>query len=180
VFKFFSDVQGYDLISKEIEKLIAKGSKTAAKSGLSKGMTIIARGIRKEIPPKAKSVKKTVGQRFVKGKGSEKHKFEAKVGLGVGKKTKSKKERDPSRPGVGISKENVHWWELGTKKRFRKTEDGKLVSTGRVRKGPPVVREGFHATKNEARAVIIATIKAKIKAEVKKKKARAKAKAKGK
>lgn len=172
MFKFFTEVHGHQIIDAKIEKLIAKGSKTAARAGISKGMTIIARGIRKAIPPKAKSVKKTVGQRFKKTK--EKHKFDAKVGLGVGKRTKSP-ERRPNARGVGISKENVHWWELGTKERFYKRY-GVDVPTGRMPKGPPVVREGFHATKTQARKVIIATIKAKIKAEAKKKKARARAK----
>lgn len=174
--KIFGSVSGDDLINKKIQKLIAKGSKSASRAGISKGMTIIARGIRKAIPPKQKSVKKTVGQRFNKTKG--KHKIDAKVGLGVGKKSKSKKERDPNRPGVGISKENVHWWELGTANRTRTTKDGRDVSTGRMPKGPSVVRQGFESTKNEARKAIIATMKAKIKADAKKKRARARAKGK--
>jgi hypothetical protein len=173
VFKFFTEVHGDQIINKKIEKLIATGSKSAARAGISKGMTVIARGIRKAIPPKAKSVKKTVGQRFKKTK--ERYAIDAKVGLCVGKKTKSKKERDSKRPGVGISKENVHWWELGTKERT--TDKGKR--TGKMPKGPPVVRQGFNATKTQARKIIIATMKAKIKAEAKKKKARARAKARG-
>lgn len=182
MFSFFSDVQGYDLITKDIEKLIAKGGPAAARSGLSKGMTIIARGIRKSIPPKLKSVKKTVGQRFITDKDKNaklpKGVFGAKVGLGVGKKTKPKQERE-SKPGVGIAKENIHWWELGTKERKWKTISGQ--STGKMPKGPPVVREGFHATKSEARRAIIAAMKKKIKDQAKKRKARAKAKrAKGK
>jgi hypothetical protein len=171
VFKFFTEVHGYEIIDKKIELLIAKGSKAASRAGISKGMTIIARGIRKAVPPKQKSVKKAVGQRFKKTK--EKHKVDAKVGLGVGKRTQLK-ERDGKRPGVGISKQNVHWWELGTKQRT--TKKGK--STGRMRKGPPVVREGFHATKTQARKAITDTMRAKIKAEARKKKARARAKGK--
>jgi hypothetical protein len=170
MFGFSFTVNGDDLINRKIEKLIAKGSKSATRAGFSKGMTIIARGIRNAVPPKAKSVKKAVGQRFNKTKG--KHKISAKVGLGVGKRTKSKKERNPNRPGVGISKVNVHWWELGTKKRT--TEKGK--STGKMPKGSSVVRQGYEATKSEARKVIIATMKAKIKADAKKKRARAKGK----
>lgn len=178
--KFSGSIRGEDLIDKQILNLIAKGGPAAARSGLSKGMTIIARGIRKEVPPKMKSVKKTIGQRFVTDKDKNaklaKGTFAAKVGLGVGKKTKSNKERDPKKPGVGISKENVHWWELGTKQ--RKAKSGR--STGRMPMGSPVVQKGFFATRSQARKAIIAAMKKKIKDSVKRKKARARAKARGK
>lgn len=163
MFGFKIGVQGDQLVSRKFEKLAGRSSRSAARSGISKGLTIIARGIRKAIPPKLKSVKKTVGSRQEKAK--EKGVFSAKVGLGVGKSRAPKNERDPNRPGVGISKNNVHWWELGT--RSRRREDGS--STGAMPKGPPVVREGFEAKKKEAQKAMIKQIKLKMKQDAKKK-----------
>lgn len=165
MFGFKAKVKGDKLIDKQFLKVAGRGSRSAAKAGLSKAMTIIARGIRAAIPPKAKSVKKAVGQRHAKGGKRGSLEFSAKVGLGVGKASKSKKERDPDKPGVGISKANVHWWELGTTN--RKTRKGK--STGAMPKGPPVVRQGFDAKKTEALRAAIATTKKKIKEAAKKK-----------
>jgi len=42
----------------------------------------------------------------------------AKVGLGVGKR---KKPPPRTRSGVGVSKQNIHWFVLGTKERVTKT-----------------------------------------------------------
>lgn len=65
----------------------------------------------------------------------------AKVGFGVGKHKKHKTPR--TRPGVGVAKQNIHWFVLGTEDRF--TQAGKFrgriqpAFSGIIEKTTPLV-----------------------------------------
>ena len=75
--------------------------------GIRAGMAEVREAIRSEVP--YPSVRRAIGSRFKKRKGS--NNYRAIVGGGVGKRNK----RRPSRKGgVGIAKENVHWYLMGT------------------------------------------------------------------
>lgn len=155
-------ITGNKEIDRKLKRLATSGQKRVARAALGKALTVLARGIRNAIDPKQKSAKKTVGTKNKKNKKTGIH--EAKVGLGVGKRTKSKKERT-SKAGVGISKENIHWLTLGTTERT--TDYGK--STGAM---PPVgrgwVKKGVKAAEPEAVRVMQETMKKKIEDEVRK------------
>lgn len=137
-------ITGDKRLDRKLRHLAGKAQRKVVRAGIGKGMTILSRGIRNAIPPSQKSAKKTIGRRHKKNKITGQ--YEAKVGLGVGKQTKSKKQRDPSRPGVGISKANIHWLVLGTKGRHKDTGQ----RTGRMEKAPDWVKQGVRATEKEA------------------------------
>jgi hypothetical protein len=157
-------ITGDKALDRKLKRLATSGQRKILRSALGKGLTVLGRGIRNAIDPDQKSAKKTVGSRNKKNKKTGLH--EAKVGLGVGKHSKSKKQRDSNRPGVGISKNNIHWLVLGTKE--RKREKGKGGSTGRM---PPVgilwVKRGVAASQGEAFRMMQQTARQKLLDEVK-------------
>ena len=137
-------VTGFKKIDKKLKRLATTGSKRIGQAMVSSLMTEVSKGIRKAIPPKQRSVKKTLGRKLKKNPETGMH--EGKVGLGVGKRTKSKKQRDPKKPGVGISKQNVHWFILGTDHRFTQNAE----YTGKMPEAPPWVKTGYYASKTIA------------------------------
>lgn len=157
------NITGDEELDRTLKRLATSGQKRIARAALGKALTVLARGVRNAIDPKQKSAKKTVGTKNKKNKKTGVH--EAKVGLGIGKRTKSKKQRVGNKPGVGISKTNIHWLVLGTKSRT--TDDGK--STGAM---PPVgkgwLKDGLKAAEPEAFRVMQETVKTKLAQEVSK------------
>lgn len=149
-------ITGDKKMDRKLKNLATSGQKRISRAALGKGLTVLGRGIRNAIDPKQKSAKKTVGSKNKKNKKTGLH--DAKVGLGVGKRTKSKKQRG-TKKGVGISKENIHWLTLGTG--HRATKKGK--STGRM---PPVgirwVKQGVKHAEPEAVRVMQQTARAKL------------------
>lgn len=105
------EIHGDKDIQRRLKRLEKKGSNKAIRAGIGRMLTVVAKFIRNEVPPRYRSVKRTVGK---------KHKIKdgevvvAKVGFGVGKR--SKPSASKSR-GQGISKYNIHWFVLGTKER---------------------------------------------------------------
>lgn len=137
-------VTGDKEIDRKLKHLASSGQRRVARAGTSKMQTILLRGIRNAVPPNYKSAKKTLGRRNKKNKKTGE--YESKIGFGVGKRTKSKVSRDPKKPGVGISKRNIHWLILGTK-HSRAVGEGwleqgiKSVEAEAIRAGQEVMRE---------------------------------------
>lgn len=114
---------------REIELLIDEIIKTASSSFanqvLRKSLSLLASEIRKDVTASKASrrlktsARKTVSYSLVTTKKSIAGKIvkvptKAKVGFGVGKRTK---QGARNRPGIGVSKQNIHWFVLGTAKR---------------------------------------------------------------
>ena len=137
-------ITGHQAIDRRLKRLATTGQRRVGRAMVGAMMTEISRGIRNAIPPSQKSVKKTLGRKS--GKDKKTGVYQAKVGLGVGKRSKSSKQRDPKKPGVGISKQNVHWFILGTTERVRK----KGGRTGRMPKAPDWVKQGYAASRVQA------------------------------
>jgi hypothetical protein len=153
-------ITGDKALDRKLKRLATSGQKRIARAALGKALTVLARGIRNAVDPKQKSAKKTVGTKNKKNKKTGVH--EAKVGFGVGKKTKSKKQRDPKKGGVGISKENIHWLILGTTERHR--DDG--AATGKMQKAPDWMKKGIKASEADAFRVMQTTAREKLIQEV--------------
>lgn len=143
--KFSASVTGSKDLDRIFKHLATSGQKKIGRSILNGMLTEISRGVRNAVPPKLQSVKRTIGR--VNKKNKRKNVHEAKVGFGVGKQRKSKKQRDPKKPGVGISKQNVHWLILGTKERRQKTT---YHPTGKLKKAPDWLKQGYQAAESSA------------------------------
>lgn len=91
-------------------------------AGLNKGAQRSVKVIKAEVPSRYKTVRKAIRWRALKRK-QNRNQPGVKVGAGVGKRQKTTFADRSGRRGVGISTNNIHWWFLGTEKRFRK--DGK-------------------------------------------------------
>lgn len=140
-----ASLTGVKDLDKALKELAGSKVKKIARSAISKGMRVLAKAIKQQIPPKYKSAKKAIGSRFSKAKGGEsKGQVQAKVGAAVGmpkfRKKKGAWEKNKqhvaskhSGSGVGISAANIHWAILGTSERktgsrTRKTRKGVLKS----------------------------------------------------
>lgn len=113
-----SNLKGLAEFKANIQRL-GEASKTAARKYTVKLARRLVKDIKEQIPgSKLASVRKAVGSKVKSGDG----KIEAKVGFGVGKRSKTPKRSKASiaRGGVGMSKQNIHWYVLGTKDRTTK------------------------------------------------------------
>jgi hypothetical protein len=157
-------ITGDKELDKKLKRLATKSQKKIVRAVDSAMITVFLRGVRNAVPPKQKSAKKALGRKINK-KNRKKNITETKFGFGVGKRTTSKKQRDPSKPGVGIAKENVHWLILGTGHRER--DNG--GSTGRM---PAVglgwLKQGVNAVKMDAENKAVSVARTKLAEEAKK------------
>lgn len=107
-----------------MKQLRVSGAKRALSAGLVKAAQRGAKHIKASIPGKYKSVRKAIGWRSLKRKdnnGEPGVKIGAAVGKAASKAAKTSKDRK-GRSGVGIDARNVHWWFLGTDKRYTGTK----------------------------------------------------------
>ena len=144
-----TSLTGDKRLNRKLAHLAKKGQKKVARSALSKGLSVIAKGIRKEAPVgKTKAVRKAIGKRLRKNKRTGIH--EAKVGVNVAKKK-------------GKQAPHGHLVAAGTAERQHKS--GK--STGSVDPNPFVER-GFRATQGKAMSTIKKTMRDGIEKEARK------------
>jgi hypothetical protein len=151
-------------LKQALRGLSDKVTKKAVRSGLSASVSVMAKGVRNQIPVKLKTLKKLVGS----GVAKQSSKIQgAKVGFSVGRASKAPLGRSMQNvtatgklKGVGIGPRNIHWAVLGTSRRtVKKTRmyrNGKLVDVSNWNTGamPPilsdVVRQGVEFKKDEA------------------------------
>lgn len=137
-------IEGAEEIVAKLKKLRETGADRAAMAGARAATKEIEKGIKAAIPGQYRSARKGIGRRVKRKKGE----VIAKVGAGVGGRSKSKRERK-KRSGVGLSKNNIHWAILGvgerrTKKGFERGKHGGFLAG--------VVKEG--ASNAEIRAAL--------------------------
>lgn len=146
-------ITGDRKLIRKLERLASRGSRRVSNQAMRKGLTVVTRGIRSEVPGRLQSVRRTVGSRFQRARGQSQK--QAKAGLSVGKKRAAKTPRRSSRGGVGMSARNVHWWALGTtNRRVKKT--GR--DAGRMPASDAVAR-GYRKTESTAREAIRKSIR---------------------
>jgi len=140
---------------KELDRRLqtVKGSivRRVVVKGIRAGMAEVRDAIRSEVPHR--SVRRAIASRFRKRKGS--NSYRAVVGGGVGKRNK---RRGGTRGGVGIAKENVHWYLMGTSKRHNG-----IRNTGAM-PAHQAVQKGF----NKSAPAAMAAVRKKIKHELQK------------
>jgi hypothetical protein len=140
----------------------ASTQRRTLRQATSKGLRVLQKSVKAEIPSEWKQVKPLIGVRMLKAVAGQDP--AGKVGAGVGKQTKARKARAADRAaqgrsgakkGVGISASNVHWPILGTGQ--RQTKSGK--STGRMPPQiPDIVKNGVRAGYPQAVTVMIGAV----------------------
>lgn len=130
-------VEGLDALVQKLERLAQSAAPKAATAGCRAGMAKIATALRSAVngssaPDSVKSeARKTIASRLVKSRDQLGMKI-AKVGYGVGKRDAKLKTKAAQKAharymagqggghagGVGMSKSNIHWFVMGTQKRY--------------------------------------------------------------
>jgi hypothetical protein len=136
-------VQGLTELQRTLTELAGAGNRKMLRAAIGATMTVTAKAVREAVngtpagPEVKREARKLVGKRFIRGdEGGVMAR--AKVGFGVGKRTKAAREKAAAkaagrqRDGVGISSNDIHWFVLGTEERFHgeKTVWGRKVATG--------------------------------------------------
>lgn len=173
-------------INSNLVRLSEKSARKVTAAAMRSGMRVIVKGIKAEIPSHMKSARKAVTSRFAKAKGgANKGILQAKVGnvgpqlkKGKGRKLVGVASGKRGKPGVGISRRNLHWLLLGTKERFKKIK-AIVTATGKTpaRRGastgimPQIraVRRGYAKTQDAAAKKMIDNISKGIAREAAKK-----------
>jgi hypothetical protein len=123
-------IEGLQELTRLFREMETNSGRRIVKAALRAAVNEIAKEMRRELSPKVKEARKAI-RHIVKGS----KRVTAKVGVHVGRgRSKQPKNNAPSRVGrgVGIGAPNVHWWIMGTKKRYR----------GQKRSAPGVARPG--------------------------------------
>lgn len=150
-------VTGVKELDKQLKKLDRKTNNKVARAALSKGASVGAKAVKKEIPSLQKSARKAIGHSTKKRSGAV---TVAQFGT-TGKRTASTKKAKSPSGGVGISKYNIHWYLMGTKDRYHK--NGRF--TGRM-PANDAVASGAKKAKPQIKKAMIERAKAVLAKEV--------------
>ncbi len=134
-------VTGVDQILRKMTALEKKGSGRVLAAMIRGQLSVIGKQMKSDVNSKVKEGRKGIRSRF---KNNAKNNWiQAKVGFGVGKKSKKPSKvvnrKGNRKAGVGISAQNIHWWVAGTDPRFT---GGKITGRGKYKRrrlnGKPV------------------------------------------
>jgi len=142
-------------LDRNLKILGDKVAQKAVGSGIRAGLGEVRKGIRANTDNV--SARATIAARFKRRR--KQGQTVAKVGAGVGKR----KEHSPTGGGVGISKQNAHWYFMGTK--ARTTRSG--ANRGQM-PASPAVAFGFIQNSGAAMIKMRLKIAAMIEKEAKK------------
>jgi hypothetical protein len=126
-------IYGDKKLDRKLKELGGKAADRIAHAGVRKSVQVVAKAIKKDVPPRFKNARKGIGWKATKGHKASKYrkntvKPQSKAGVGVGmKKAKRKKlaeehkaKRIGNKRGAGIGAGNFHWWVIGTKNRVNR------------------------------------------------------------
>jgi len=132
----------YLQLKKHIERLQKEFPRRICRKALAELAKTSVKKIKATIPGRVRGIRKAIKWRHKKARYS-KYGPEVKVGAGVGKQKQTAGEATTTknrkgRPGVGFDARNIHWWFLGTDKRY--------TGTKRVRRGGKKGRGGWRGS----------------------------------
>lgn len=116
----FVQVLGVRRVKAAFRKMRKTQMRRSLMAGFREGAKIGTKEVKKQIT--LAKIRKYIGWRAMKV--SESKEASVKIGASVGKKGPkfhSFKGEKRGKPGVGISKQNIHWWFLGGKNRVTKS-----------------------------------------------------------
>lgn len=143
-------------LERTLKTLADKAADRVAKGTLGAGLTVIAREMKRDAPVgKTGHLKSEIGKRNERNK--RKGLYEAKAGIGVGKRKKPKSQKGQTQRIAGAP--HGHLVGLGTKPRTRKKLGGRFayiknptsqqLSTGTM-PANPFVKRAYHAARSSA------------------------------
>lgn len=180
-------VKGEKYVKELFKEMTSTDTIRTLNTAMMKAGRIVRDEARKQVPGKWKKIKKDIRARSKKPRGEDggpKSLKIIKVGWQVGRSRDETKEESRGKgKGVGISGNNIHWFVLGTKKRFtgyyrgRRT-GGRVRYTGFIHKGwgsnlRPIFKKASRKSKRQVIRVIKTTAKARLR-DLQKKKRRKK------
>jgi len=153
----FFGIDGVNETIANLHRINKSVARPAVVAGMRAGMKLIAKAIRREI--KHPSVRATIAHRFKRGRGAD-HRIFAKVGGSVGRKGNSHNPRygrTPGRswPGKHMSKQNVHWYLIGTKDRIQHTTGRRTGRMWQKMGRPEPVKVGYAKSSSAASRVAV-------------------------
>ena len=110
-------IEGLQELTRLFREMETNSGRRIVKAALRAAVNEIGKEMRRALSPKVKEARLAI-RGIVKGS----KRITAKVGVHVGKGRSGQKQNNkPSRKGrgVGIGAPNVHWWIMGTNKRYR-------------------------------------------------------------
>ncbi len=179
-------VTGDKQLEKRMAALSGKELRAASRKAIGKGLRIVAKAMKAEVPSPYKDAKKAIGSRFNKKGGPNRDQVQAKAGAGVGiskkamrkraEKQKAKRKEQGKKSGVGLGAPNIHWAILGTGLRKRTKAGGFLkgkalsnLSTGAMEPlFPDAIKTGFEKSSGEAASAIVQSLRQSIAIEARK------------
>lgn len=120
-------ITGVRELDRRLRRLDDKVARRLASAAVRSGLRLLVKEIKSGLPTELKEAKTAVGWRFKKS--TTRDGKDAKVGFGVGKRSSEAKRSGRNSGGIGITKQNVHWFVLGTPSRTQETTGR---STGRM------------------------------------------------
>jgi len=157
-------ITGMRKLERRLEYMAKLGSKKVARASITGAVVPIRKAIRQGVNGATASAelkraaRKTVGSTIKRTAGGG---YGAKVGIGVGKMTKRQRGEASGRSylgkvgsmrGRGVSKQNIHWFVLGTTERTQKSTGKSVGSIEAVFEGvvPVAVESSTAASLREA------------------------------
>jgi len=170
-------ITGDKELDKTLSRLTGAVQKRVVYAGLRKAGPIMSKAIKQRVPSRYKMARAAIGWRFDTARKSKKGIAGARAGAGVGKKTKARERHmekaearaGSSRPGVGISRQNIHWFLLGSDTRRQYTTGRR---TGRMPDKKSLVQSAYASVKTQ----VVSAMKTRILQGIEKEKQKAAAK----
>lgn len=137
-------LRGEKKLRRTLKTLEEKAAARIALAGTRKQVQELAKQMKRDIPGRFKTARKSIGWKATKGRAASKRNGKqaaiAKAGVGVGMKRQKRialiakqKAARAGRPGVGIGVGNFHWYIKGTGwKSARVTRSGRDLGTTRA------------------------------------------------
>lgn len=117
-----SKVLGVRKFNQKLSRL-TKGINTVIRPGMAEACKTAAKKVKSEVKPVYKDVRKSIGWRIRSKQGNLTAKVGAAVGFRNAKRRKflaAQKARRKGHKGAGFSPQNIDWWFMGTRRRYRR------------------------------------------------------------
>lgn len=157
---------GIEDLDAKLSKLKAGAANKIARPALMKAARALLKQIKQDVPSQYKDAKRGLGMAVDQKGGRSRNQVRAKVGAGVGIRSKQKEKinaktsgKRGGRPGVGMGPNNIHWFILGADGRSQggppRSHKAKVKSTGVMKPlMPNLIKHATNRFSSEMKSII--------------------------